>query len=187
MPPGTSGLNFTIVLYLWTKVKIKLSLWLIKNMPWRRMGECRYSSTILDLGTRWRWVIRFTLRQLYPRKNRPRYPLDRRLGRLPEPVRTLWSRENACLCREWTPGRPADRQPLYQLSGNSQYKNAEFPSEFSERSWYVCCTVPHNSIIKLYRLTLRWVNSFIAGYLIPEGSLENTRHLIACYGLLCVF
>jgi hypothetical protein len=44
------------------------------------MGEWRYSSTILDHGTRWRWVISFTPRLLYPWGKRPRYPLDRRLG-----------------------------------------------------------------------------------------------------------
>jgi hypothetical protein len=31
------------------------------------MGEWRYSSTILDLGTRWRCVVSFTLRILYTR------------------------------------------------------------------------------------------------------------------------
>jgi hypothetical protein len=35
---------------------------------------------ILDLGTRWRWVVSFTLRPLYPQGKRPSYPLDRRLG-----------------------------------------------------------------------------------------------------------
>jgi hypothetical protein len=49
-------------------------------MPWRYMGEWKYSSTILDLGTRCRWVFSFTLRLLYPRGSRPRYPLARRLG-----------------------------------------------------------------------------------------------------------
>jgi hypothetical protein len=49
-------------------------------MPWTRMDEWRYSSTILDLGTRWRRVVSFTPRPLYPRGNRPRYPLYRRLG-----------------------------------------------------------------------------------------------------------
>jgi hypothetical protein len=49
-------------------------------MPWRRKEEWRYSSTILDLCTRWRWVVGFSPRPLYPRGNGPRYPLDRRLG-----------------------------------------------------------------------------------------------------------
>jgi hypothetical protein len=44
-------------------------------MPWRRMGEWRYRSTILDLDTRWRWVVSFT-----SVGNRPWYPLDRGLG-----------------------------------------------------------------------------------------------------------
>jgi hypothetical protein len=38
--------------------------------PWRHKREWRYSYTILDLVTRWRWVVSFT----------PRYSLDRRLG-----------------------------------------------------------------------------------------------------------
>jgi len=35
---------------------------------------------ILNLGTRWRWVVSFTLRPLYPSVNCSRYLLDRRLG-----------------------------------------------------------------------------------------------------------
>jgi hypothetical protein len=45
------------------------------------MGEWRYTSTILDLGTRWRLVVSFKPRPLlYPRGKSPLYPLDRRLG-----------------------------------------------------------------------------------------------------------
>jgi hypothetical protein len=44
------------------------------------MGEWRYSSTIPDLGTKWRWVVSFTPWLLYPRGKSPRHPLDRRLG-----------------------------------------------------------------------------------------------------------
>jgi hypothetical protein len=36
-------------------------------MPWIRMGEWRYSFTILDIGTRWGWVVNFTPRPLYLR------------------------------------------------------------------------------------------------------------------------
>jgi hypothetical protein len=50
------------------------------SVPWRRMGKMRYSYIILDLCTRWRWVVAFTLLPLYPRREIPRYPLDRRLG-----------------------------------------------------------------------------------------------------------
>jgi hypothetical protein len=49
-------------------------------MPWRHMGQWRYSSTILDLDTRWRWVVSFKPRPLYSRGNRPRYQVDSRLG-----------------------------------------------------------------------------------------------------------
>jgi hypothetical protein len=33
-----------------------------------------------DLGTRWTWVVSFTLLSLYPQRKSPWYPLDRRLG-----------------------------------------------------------------------------------------------------------
>jgi hypothetical protein len=39
------------------------------------MGEWRYSSIILDLSTRWRWVVIFTPRPLYLRGKSPRHPL----------------------------------------------------------------------------------------------------------------
>jgi hypothetical protein len=57
-----------------------LVLNLLDSMPWKYMGKWRYSSTILDLGTRWRWVVSFISVTLYPRWKNPRYPLERRLG-----------------------------------------------------------------------------------------------------------
>jgi hypothetical protein len=36
--------------------------------------------SFIDLGTRWKWVVSFTLRPLYPQRKSPWYPLDRRLG-----------------------------------------------------------------------------------------------------------
>jgi hypothetical protein len=45
-------------------------------------GNGGIDPSILDLGTRWRWVISFTPRPLYPQGKSPRYTLDRRLGGL---------------------------------------------------------------------------------------------------------
>jgi hypothetical protein len=39
------------------------------------MGEWRYSSTILDLGTRWRLVVSFTPMPLYPLGYSPPLPI----------------------------------------------------------------------------------------------------------------
>jgi hypothetical protein len=33
-----------------------------------------------DLGTRWKWVVGYTPRPLYPQGKSPWYPLDRKLG-----------------------------------------------------------------------------------------------------------
>jgi hypothetical protein len=48
--------------------------------PWGRMGEKRYSVTILVLNTRYTWVDGLMPRPLYPRGNSPGYPSDRKLG-----------------------------------------------------------------------------------------------------------
>jgi hypothetical protein len=54
------------------KVKVKLSLCLTKyhamKTYWENGG---IDPHILDLGTRWRWVVSFTLRPLYPRERAP--------------------------------------------------------------------------------------------------------------------
>jgi hypothetical protein len=44
------------------------------------MGEWRYSSTILDFGSRWRCVTIFVLQLFYSRGKSPRYLSNRRLG-----------------------------------------------------------------------------------------------------------
>jgi hypothetical protein len=58
------------------------------------MGEWRYSSIILDFGTRWDWMISILPWPLYPQGNTSRYPLGRKLSGLQSPIWTLWSREN---------------------------------------------------------------------------------------------
>jgi hypothetical protein len=48
--------------------------------PWRHMVEWRYSSTILDLGTKWGYVVSFSPRPLYRGGKALWYVLSRRLG-----------------------------------------------------------------------------------------------------------
>jgi hypothetical protein len=43
-------------------------------------GSRSIAPRILELGIRWRGVVSFTPRQLYPQENSPWYALDRRLG-----------------------------------------------------------------------------------------------------------
>jgi hypothetical protein len=47
-------------------------LCLIKHYTMKTWGVWRYSSTFLDVGIKWRWVVSFTLRPLYARGKRPR-------------------------------------------------------------------------------------------------------------------
>jgi hypothetical protein len=43
------------------------------------MGKWRYSSTIFNLGTKWRWVFSFAHLLLYALGKSPLYALDKRL------------------------------------------------------------------------------------------------------------
>jgi hypothetical protein len=51
----------------------------LSTTPWRRT-EVVDVPLLLDFGTRYKWVVRFTLRPLYCEGSNPWYPLDRRLG-----------------------------------------------------------------------------------------------------------
>jgi hypothetical protein len=104
LPPAFTSRKIPGCYYRWMDGRVDIML-LSKNkvvpvlnylsiMPWRRMRERRYSSTFLHLGTRWRWMISFTLMSLNPRKGSLRYPLDMQQSR------------SGC-CREWNPGRLA--------------------------------------------------------------------------------
>jgi hypothetical protein len=79
--------------FLWIKLKgkVKLSLCLInllRTTAWRRMREWRYSSTILNLGTKWRWVASFA-----PRLFCPPPPVGEEDGWVSGLVWTMWRRE----------------------------------------------------------------------------------------------
>jgi hypothetical protein len=83
-----------------------------KGSPLRHKGEWRYSSTILDLSTRWRQVVSFMHLPFYPWGKNSQYPLDWMLG---EPKN--WSgcngeEKNLYLAENWT---PASSLSLYQL------------------------------------------------------------------------
>jgi hypothetical protein len=80
------------------------------------MGECRYSSTILTLGTTPTWVTSFSSQPFYPRGNRPRYPLDRKMGRPRTGMDVMEKRESSCPDRESNLFRPARSPSLYRLS-----------------------------------------------------------------------
>jgi hypothetical protein len=71
------------------------------------MVKWRYSSTILNLGTRWRWVVNFTPRPLYSQGKSPRYRLGRRLG-------GFRIRSGSCGERSVTPAR--NRAPIPRSS-----------------------------------------------------------------------
>jgi hypothetical protein len=86
---------------LYNKGKVVPVLNCLSSTPWPRIGEWRYRTTVLDLGTRWRWVVSFRHRLLYSQRKSPRHLLDRRLGgiqirsgRCGEKSLTLW------LCQE---------------------------------------------------------------------------------------
>jgi hypothetical protein len=56
-------------------VYLSLSFNELSTTQLRRMGEWRYSFTILDLGTKWNRGIRFTPRLLYLRESSPPVPV----------------------------------------------------------------------------------------------------------------
>jgi hypothetical protein len=76
-------------------------------MPWRRMREWKYSSAILDLGIRLKWVVNFTPRPLYLRGNKW---VGARVGQKAMEKRKTWS------CRKYKSNSPTLIPSLYRLS-----------------------------------------------------------------------
>jgi hypothetical protein len=60
------------------------------------MGKWSYSSIILELGTRLRRVISFTLLPLYTVEKKPLVPNGQEVVLTPGLVWTLWRREKSC-------------------------------------------------------------------------------------------
>jgi hypothetical protein len=78
-------------------------------------GEWSYSSTSLDLGTRWRWVVSFTLLPLYPRGKSARHPYYTKLGGPQNRSRNCGEEKNLAL-PGIEPGSSSCSQSLYPLS-----------------------------------------------------------------------
>jgi hypothetical protein len=67
----------------WLEAKCKGKVITVLNYAPRHedlSGSGGIAPRILNLGTRWRRVVSFTLRPIYPQGRSSRYPLDRRLG-----------------------------------------------------------------------------------------------------------
>jgi hypothetical protein len=117
-------------------------------MPWRHIGEWRYSSTIPDLGTRWRWVVSVMPRPLYPWGKSPLYPLDRRLGGpqswsgcygeeknlAPARNRTLAVQPVARCYINWAIPAPQPMHENFKMKCTYQVVKIQFP--------LVCCNIP---------------------------------------------
>jgi hypothetical protein len=67
-------------------------------------GSGGMAPRVLDLCTRWRWVISFTPRPLYLQGKSPWYPLDRRLGGTQNRSRRGGEEENSIIATagNWT-------------------------------------------------------------------------------------
>jgi hypothetical protein len=158
------------------------------------MGELRYSSTILNLFTRWRWVAIFAPRPIYPRGKSPWHPLYISLG---GPQSRTEKKKVSCSYRESNPGRPARSRrytygaisaPVCYTGWNLNLLNGNEPPCFiNARSF---CTVREMSIffgrililgvtLKCYRCTNMWLESSFKGLYVRDCC--NKDHFALMY------
>lgn len=86
------------------------------NLHWKHI------SFISSLGTRWMLVVSLTSRPLYIRGKSSRCPLNKSLGRTPEPVWTFWRREKLAIFLSTPIGfsRPDLREIWYSYYTHSE-------------------------------------------------------------------
>jgi hypothetical protein len=127
----------------------------------------RYSSTILDLGTRWRWVVNFTPLPLYPWGNSTRYPLDRRLGE-PQSVWTLRNRKSFASTGN-------------RLFGHPSRSLVAIPTELSRLpDWtYTACIlllIRCTAIARMVKVYFCCGTTYSFGRVYTKGAQHATRH-----------
>jgi hypothetical protein len=92
-----------------SKGKAFCILFLTEHHVMKAYWDSRYVvPCILDLGTRWRSVVCFTPRRLYPQGKTPWYPLDKRVGGLQSRSRQAGEEKNS----QFLPGL---EPPIIQL------------------------------------------------------------------------
>jgi hypothetical protein len=130
--------------------------------------EWRYSSTFLDLSTRWRWVVSFTLRG-----NSPRYPLDRRLGGpLSRSGRNV-KRKISYPYQESNPSRPARSYTDWAIPVIQEYLNEGDKSILRFRT-----------ITKVTLVTRMTTTIIIIRYVLTFRD-ATPRHSTSFYVILC--
>jgi hypothetical protein len=111
------GQLYTITYFRARGTKVKLSLCLTKHHAMKTYwGSGGIAPHILDLGTRWRWMVSFTSRQLYLQGKNPLYPLDRRLGGPQSRSGRGGEEKNSQPLPGLNPDRQARSPALYRLS-----------------------------------------------------------------------
>jgi hypothetical protein len=82
--------------------KVKMSLCLIKEHHEEVLGSGSITPRILNLGIRWRWVVSFTPRPLYPLGKSCWCPLNRRMGEPQSRSGCCGDKKKTCNCRDLT-------------------------------------------------------------------------------------
>jgi hypothetical protein len=141
-------------------------------MPWRRVGEWRYGSIILELGTRWRWVVSFAGLPLYPSG---RDPSVHWIGGWVGSRAGVVEKRKILHCRESNAGLSSSNPSLYWLS----YPNSWFKSE--ELYKWLSNTNPTSWEIRVcYSMSRNWVNSFYIslGLIIWGSHTRQVRRIV---------
>jgi hypothetical protein len=114
-------------------------------------GERRYTSTVFDLGNRWRWAVSFTPKLLYLHRwgKSPHYWLARWAQEL---VWMLWSREKSCPSWELNPSCPAHSLSLHwALPAPSLWHRVSYNGTYvfthTKYSYQTAFQVHHSAII----------------------------------------
>jgi hypothetical protein len=100
-------------------IKVKVNLFLFLEDVW---GSGCINPHFLDLGTSWRWVVSFMPWLPYPRGNRPRCPLHRRLGGPQSRSGSSGEKKNLAPCRDLNPCRPARALSLHIIYSRKKIK-----------------------------------------------------------------
>jgi hypothetical protein len=117
--------------------------------------DWRYSFTIIDLGTRSRWVVNFRLLSLYRRGKSPRCPLDRSVDGTQKTLDAVKKRK-ILNCLESNPGRPAAHYRDQAIPACCAWCTGLKVKYFFPRKSPVIQSKWHRPMVLLFRWFISW-------------------------------
>jgi hypothetical protein len=153
-------------------------------MPWGDGREWRYSSTFLNLGTKWRWVVSLTLVPLQPPRKGARYPLERSCV-YPRVNVDAVEKRKILYWRELNPGSPARKLGSFSNFFSWMLSFSVFLLERNCHEIQFCCLYAPGFLVWFLFAPLIYRSYILELFILCAFFIPNLTRVIFWYADFC--